>query len=190
MSAVPGCECLVLASAWVVNGFLRRRERAFKIAEIGDNMEIDEIRQCRQFAPLVADRIWAAWWRARGYDISLIADLVAANLASTAVRPFCLVAHEGGTFMGTVSCIVSDVAARPALTPWIAALWVEPEQRRKSVATALLSESMRRACAQGEPLLFLHCRSALLRFYQARGWQLFEQNAPDPGLHILSFSCP
>lgn len=70
-------------------------------------MTISEIRQCLEFAPIVVDRIWNAWWRAKGHDVSVIADLVTQNLASTSDRPFCLVAHDAGTLIGTVSCIAN-----------------------------------------------------------------------------------
>jgi GNAT superfamily N-acetyltransferase len=153
-------------------------------------MMIAEIRQCPPFAPVVIDRIWNAWWRPKGHDVSVIGSLLEKNLASKAAQPFCLVAYDGDTFIGTVSCIASDVAERPLLAPWIAALWVDPAFRRTGAASALLSKGAGRAFALGEQRLYLHCRTALQPFYEKRGWTLFERNAPVAGMHILSLTLP
>ena len=147
-------------------------------------MHILEIRQCPQFAGCVADRIWRAWWKDKGAGIEVVTALVRQNLVSEASQPFCLVAHHEEMFLGTVSVIASDVAARPALTPWVAALWVEPASRGRGTATALLQAAVVRARALGERRLFLHCADRMAGFYEARGWVLFERDAPAPGMHI------
>lgn len=49
--------------------------------------------------------------------------------------PFCLVAEEGGVYIGSVLVIENDLDARPDYTPWIAALWVEPHARKRGAAT-------------------------------------------------------
>ena len=149
-------------------------------------MHISDIRQCPQFADQVVDRIWRAWWRDKGVGVDVIAELVRQNLQSELALPLCLVAYDGDAFFGTVSLITSDVAARPALTPWVAALWVEPEARDRRIATLLLDAAVERARALGVPRLFLHCADRMVTFYEARGWSLFERDAPAPGMHILA----
>ena len=106
-------------------------------------------------------------------------------LASPEPKPFCLVAHADGVLMGTVSLIASDLAARPLLTPWIAALWVEPMYRRQGVAGALLQCAVTRAFALGESRVYLHCAIELLPFYQNRGWTFFEAAVPNPSMCIV-----
>ena len=147
--------------------------------------EIDEIRGCPEFADRVIDRIWRAWWQPRGHPRSVIETPVQRNLASCEPLPFCLVAHVGGRFLGTVSVIASDVESRPLLTPWLAALWVEPAQRRAGVAGALLQTATSRTFDLGERQLYLYCADAMRAFYERRGWRLHEPDVPAPHMCIL-----
>jgi GNAT superfamily N-acetyltransferase len=149
-------------------------------------MQIDEIRACPVFADVAVDRIWRAWWMDKGHPVSVIAEPMAGTLASAKPMPFCLIAHAGSVFMGTVSVIASDLAERPSLTPWVAALWVEPTYRKKGVATALLQSAVARAFGHGEGRIYLHCASHLLPFYAKRGWALFEAAVPNPGMCIVA----
>ncbi|MEI9926215.1 MAG: GNAT family N-acetyltransferase [Bradyrhizobium sp.] len=68
---------------------------------------------------------------------TLIANPPAENLTDTPI-PLALVAHDGDAFLGTASVIPSDLAERPQLTPWIAAVWVEPQARRHGTGSALV----------------------------------------------------
>ena len=52
--------------------------------------------------------------------------------------PFALVAHDDATFLGTASVIASDLEDLPQYTPWVAAVWVEPKQRKRRVGRALV----------------------------------------------------
>ena len=149
-------------------------------------LAIDDLRQQPQLAQHVIDRIWRAWWQPKGHAISVIHDAVQRNLISLAPTPFCLVAHRAGQFLGTVSLIACDLPDRAELTPWVAALWVEPGVRNSGVATALLDACTAQAAISGERCIYLHCRHHLQPFYEQRGWNVFVLNAHDDGMHILA----
>src|SRR5260370_26754350 len=93
---------------------------------------ISDLRQCPEFFDIVADRSWQAWWRADGHPLDYISGRLRENMNATPI-PFALVAHDGETFLGMASVIASDLAERPQLTPWVAAVWVEPQARRPGV---------------------------------------------------------
>ncbi|MGB8401802.1 GNAT family N-acetyltransferase, partial [Bradyrhizobium sp.] len=109
---------------------------------------ISDLRQRPHFVDTVADRIWQAWWRADGYPLDYISGRVRENMAATPI-PFALVAHDGETFLGTCSVIESDLAERPQLTPWVAAVWVEQAARRRGVGAALVDRAARDGFALG-----------------------------------------
>ena len=88
-------------------------------------MKIDDLRQQPHFADAVVDRIWRAFWEKMGHPVERVSIPVGRNLASTEAKPFCLIAHANGTFLGSASLIASDVDNRPLLTPWVAAVWVK-----------------------------------------------------------------
>lgn len=149
-------------------------------------MRIDDVRQCPELAETAIDRIWRAWWKDTSFAVEQIRDPVEAMLRSPDALPCCLIAHVDSEFLGTVSVIASDVEARPELSPWVAALWVEPSHRRSGIATALLEAAVSRAFAQGFDRIFLHSAEQRRPFYEARGWQLFEGGVPEPDMHIFA----
>ena len=102
---------------------------------------------------------------------------------SEAPIPLALVAHDGGAFLGTASVIASDLAERPQLTPWVAAVWVEPEARGRGIGAALVDRATRDCFAVGVSRAYLCARPRMSRFYEALGWSIFERKV---GKHQLS----
>jgi GNAT superfamily N-acetyltransferase len=84
----------------------------------------------------------------------------------------------------------SDEPARPELTPWLAALWVDEAMRKQGVATALLSEATRRSAALGVERLYLSARPALRGFYTKLGWQPIEDNVGEARLTVHRYIIP
>src|ERR1700676_3086735 len=126
---------------------------------------LSDLRQRPEFFDTVADRIWRAWCGAHAYPLDYIAGRLRENMSAAPI-PFALVAHDGETFLGTVSVIVSDLAGRPQWTPWVAAVWVEPQSRGRGIGGAYL-------CARPQ-------RSS---FYERLGWLAIEREV---GPHQLS----
>ena len=149
-------------------------------------MRIEDIRQAREFAETVIDRIWHAWWKDKGHLLEVIRANFETLIRSNDPLPCCLVARTESLFLGMVLVIWDDLEERPALSPWIAALWVEPEYRQTGIATALLTDAVARCRAEGVKQVFLHSYGTNRPFYEARGFTLFEAGVPDPTMHILS----
>src|ERR1700760_3699843 len=101
---------------------------------------ISDLRQQPQFFDPVADRIWQAWWQPNGHPLEYITGRLKENLQDTPI-PLALVAHHGGTFLGTASLIASDLDERPELTPWVAAVWVEEIARGHGIGAALIERA-------------------------------------------------
>jgi N-acetylglutamate synthase-like GNAT family acetyltransferase len=90
--------------------------------------------------------------------------------------PFALVAEHEGAVCGTALVIDSDLAERPEITPWLAALWVDEAMRRCGVAASLLEEGCRRSQVLGIDRLHLCSRAPLQGFYTRLGWTIVEEN--------------
>jgi len=112
------------------------------------------------------------------------------NLTSTEAKPFSLIAHANGTFLGAASLIASDVDNRSLLTPWVAAVWVEAGYRGRGIGTSRVEAVVKRAFALGERELFLHCAESRRPFYEKRAWQLLERGVPTSDMHILRRQAP
>nr|WP_246728474.1 GNAT family N-acetyltransferase [Microvirga terricola] len=117
----------------------------------------------------------------------MLTGLVRQSLGPDAI-PTALVAHEGDRFLGTVSVIACDEESRPQYTPWIAALWVEPEARQRGIGAALVEKAAEMAFATGAERLYLLAGAHRRAFYEARGWAILEEDVPKPGMFILTRS--
>jgi GNAT superfamily N-acetyltransferase len=136
---------------------------------------ISDLRQRPAFFDTVADRIWQAWWKPDNHPFDLIAGHLRENMADTPI-PLALVAHDGDSFLGTASVIPSDLAERPQLTPWIAAVWVEPQARQRGVGSALVNRAAQDCFALGFERAYLCARPQRSAFYEGLDWIPIERN--------------
>jgi N-acetylglutamate synthase-like GNAT family acetyltransferase len=143
---------------------------------------ISDLRQWPKFFDTVADRIWQAWWQPNGYPLDYISTRLRENMEATPI-PFALVAHDGEKFLGTSSVIASDLEERPQLSPWIAAVWVEEDARRRGIGAALVNRAAQDCFALGVSRAYLCARPRMTGFYEALGWSVVERKV---GPHHLS----
>jgi predicted N-acetyltransferase YhbS len=137
--------------------------------------DIVNLRDAPQFFPQVADRIWRAWWEPGGTTLAELEGKLSEVAAATDF-PFTLVATADDGFVGTVTAIASDLDERPDLTPWIAALWVEPDFRRTGVARKLVESATQAMFDQDHPQVYLYANAPMRAFYLGLGWTLLEES--------------
>ncbi|MEH2512350.1 N-acetylglutamate synthase-like GNAT family acetyltransferase [Nitrobacteraceae bacterium AZCC 1564] len=147
-------------------------------------MTISDLRQQPAFFDAVADRIWRAWWKDRGFVIGYIADRLRENMAPEPI-PFALVAHDGETFLGTASVIASDLEDRPQYTPWVAAVWVEPEYRKQRIGRTLVGRAAGDAFALGIDRVYLCAPKMRRNFYLRQGWTPVEEEVGERSLTVF-----
>ena len=115
--------------------------------------------------------------------MSLLTGLVQENLGAGPI-PTALVAHDGDRFIGTVSIIACDEDTRPQYTPWMAALWVEPEDRGRGIGAALVDRAAEFAFSAGARRVYLLTGPHRRSFYEGLGWSVRE--ALKDGMVILT----
>lgn len=145
---------------------------------------ITDLRERPEFFDTVARRIWQAWWEAEGASLDSISGRLRENMSDTPI-PFALVAHDGGAFLGTASVIASDLAERPKLTPWVAAVWVEEKARGHGVGAALVVRAVEDCFALGIVRTHLCARPRMSGFYEKLGWTLLERQVGRNGLDVF-----
>ncbi len=133
-----------------------------------------DLRERSGFAPILADRIWRAWWEARGVPLEHVAARVAENLGPGPI-PSAFVAHDGGRFLGTASAITHDMDERPQYTPWVAAVWVERDARGEGLGSALVRHAAAAIFRAGWPRAYLAAAPRRRSFYEGLGWQVLEE---------------
>ncbi len=147
-------------------------------------VEILDLREKPQFFDGVADRIWNAWWRQSGASLNDVETALSAVVSSVGF-PFTLIAVEGDDFAGTVTCIETDISARPQLGPCVAALWVEPARRGCGLGNRLVEAALERLVAAGFEDAYLAARRPLRSYYRGLGWHLVEEEVGDDSLDIF-----
>jgi GNAT superfamily N-acetyltransferase len=135
---------------------------------------ISDLRQRPEFFDTVADRIWQAWWKPDGHPLDYISGRLHETMNAAPI-PLALVAFEGEKFLGTASVIASDLAERPQLSPWVAAVWVETQARRRGVGAALVNRAVQDCFALGIGRVYLCARPQLSGFYEGLGWTAVER---------------
>jgi GNAT superfamily N-acetyltransferase len=145
---------------------------------------ISDLRQRPEFFDTVADRIWRASWKGSGTPLDYISGRLLENLNAEPI-PIALVAHDGAEFLGTASVIASDLEQRPHHTPWVAAVWVEPQARLRGIGGALVERATRDCFALGFARAYLCARPALTGFYERLGWIPIERDVGEHGLTVF-----
>jgi GNAT superfamily N-acetyltransferase len=153
---------------------------------VSGNITISDLRAVPHFAADIADRVWRAWWKPKGVPLEHIAGLVQENLGLSPL-PLALVAHQGSTFIGTASVIACDMDERPDYAPWVAAVWVDPQFRRRGIGGEIVRHAARAALMTGVDSIYLCALPAKRTFYQGLGWSLHEQNVGDHRLDVFTF---
>ncbi len=138
-------------------------------------IDLVNLRDAPEFFPEVADRIWRAWWKPGGDPLAEL-ERQLSDVTAAMDFPFNFVALADGRFAGTVTAIPSDLDERPELTPWVAALWVEPKFRRMGIAKMLVEQAVQTLFTLQHPQVYLYAAPALRELYLALGWTLFEPN--------------
>lgn len=148
------------------------------------SFSISDLRQQPAFFDAVADRIWQAWWKERGFPIDYITGRLRETMNAELI-PFALVAHDGETFLGTASVIASDLEDRPHYTPWVAAVWVEPEYRQQRIGRALVARAAGDAFALGIDRVYLCAAKIRRNFYLQQGWTPIEEEVGERGVTLF-----
>ena len=140
------------------------------------DLTIDYLANRPEFVDKLARLSWAEWqhiYQQRGQTFE---DALKnyRERTNTDWLPLALVAVHGEQLVGTVSLKFRDLDTRPDLDPWLGALFVIPEWRRRGVASLL----MRRAVEEAKRLklgkLFLWSSSAE-ELYLKLGWQAVDR---------------
>ena len=93
--------------------------------------------------------------------------------------PFTIVAFENGTPVGSCCVIENDCVHRPQYTPWVAAVFVREEHRRRGIASSILQEAFRAAQRGHLKGLYLDCHVETAPLYEKSGWKVLEREVGD-----------
>lgn len=90
--------------------------------------------------------------------------------------PTVVIAFTDSTLLGSAMLIAHDMDTRMELSPWLAGVFVAPEQRRRGIGAALVQRVIQEASGIGIQRLYLYTPAAE-QFYARRGWLVVERTS-------------
>ena len=121
----------------------------------------------------VAKWIFDEFWADRnGYTMEQLIDLLK-DASRPDQMPLSLLAWVEHEPAGTVNLIENDDAERRHLRPWVAALFVRPDNRRRGVGSALVRSLLDRANRLSIPVVYLGTENP--QFYERIGATVHER---------------
>jgi predicted N-acetyltransferase YhbS len=153
-------------------------------------MEIVPLSSCPHFVPVLAHWAYLHWYLHRNVRFSAVeADYK--RRANESVLPISWVALERGMPIGMVSLKEYDLQSHRQLTPWLSALYVIPQFRKKGVGEGLIARVIAFATEKGYHAVHLftdHRNTAYLSgYYEKRGWMLIERAFDNDGNYTEIF---
>lgn len=115
-----------------------------------------------------------------------------ASIITTSQRegemPLTFVAVEGEKLVGTVGLWRCDLISRQDLYPWLAALYIDENQRRHGLGAKLQQHVIEHVRELGYPQLYLY--SACKGYYERFGWQYIGDGLdyPNTPVHLYQFT--
>ena len=88
--------------------------------------------------------------------------------------PTVIIAHESEMLVGSAMLVDHDMDIRMELSPWLAGVYVRPENRGSGIGTALVRRVVQEAAVLNIRKLYLYTPDRE-KFYQRLGWSTHER---------------
>ncbi len=142
------------------------------------NLEVKQLSECPECLAAVGTWIYEEWWRKPDNTPEVVFAQLRTHTGRDRV-PFTVVALADGVPVGSCSVIENDCVHRRQYTPWVAAVYVRPEMRRRGIASMVLREAAAIADRIGLAGLYIDCLAVTAPVYEKNGWQIHEREVGD-----------
>jgi predicted N-acetyltransferase YhbS len=127
-----------------------------------------------EFVPTVAEWHHREWGYLRPGDSIENRIIRLRECCGRSDVPITFVACLGTQPLGSAMLIPHDMDTRMQYSPWLAGVFVDPNERGRGIGRALTLHVMRVAVARGFSILYLYTPSAE-SFYAKLGWNVLER---------------
>ncbi|HEX8168794.1 MAG TPA: GNAT family N-acetyltransferase [Beijerinckiaceae bacterium] len=148
-----------------------------------------DLRHHPEHAAAVAAWVHREWWSGSAVSLAALTEWAEGCAASNGF-PGVLVAVSQGRAIGSVFLHGTEAEDRPAFTPYLGALYVEPSWRRQGVGRALVQAVERHAAGLGFDRLYLNAVPSRTSFYEPLGWKVVERAYGPHRLNIMRRALP
>ena len=142
------------------------------------HIELKQLSECPEHLLAVGTWIYEEWWKRRNNSSEDVLRWLGTHTEKDRV-PFTVVALAAGNPVGSCCVIENDCAHRPQYAPWVAAVYVKPEFRRRGLASRVLQEAATIAARARVEGLYIDCHVKTVPVYEKSGWTIFEREVGD-----------
>ena len=150
-------------------------------------MKIEHITDNPQYLEMVSKWIYKEFIENIRQDIDYEFVLTAFSNRKKDAIPMTLIAIEDDECLGTITLFANDLKNRMDLTPWLGALYVNENHRKKGVAKKLIEELMLKTEELGFETIYLRTEHAS-NYYLKLGWEFLFKANDELGLETEVFS--
>ena len=141
-------------------------------------LALKQLSECPEHLEIVGLWIHNEWWSKRYDSPEIVLNWLRMHKKLDAV-PYSVVALAEGEPVGSCCVIENDCIHRPQYAPWVAAVYVKPEFRRRGIASKILHEAASIAARAGVKCLFIDCLAVTAPVYEKNGWAIHEREVGD-----------
>src|SRR5437762_11823833 len=135
---------------------------------------LKQLSECPEHLETVGLWIHNEWWSKRYDSPEVVLSWLRMHKTLDAV-PYSVVALTEGEPVGSCCVIENDCVHRPQYAPWVAAVYVRPEFRRRGIASMILQEAASVAARAGVKCLFIDCLAVTAPVSEKSGWAIHER---------------
>jgi GNAT superfamily N-acetyltransferase len=147
-----------------------RKMSSSSIREGLDLIQVSDLRLAPHLIFTIAQWHFEHWGPLTGAESLDCYAKVLANATTCELLPRVLIAEKDGRLLGSVNLVACDCQIYPDLTPWLAQLFVTPNERTLGVGRALVQAAEREARVLGFSTLYLFTSGTLPSYYRRQGW--------------------
>lgn len=129
-------------------------------------MNIIEISERTDLIDKAVDYFWKCWGNDNNFQF--YKDCIVNSLDKKKSLPKFYILLKDEEIIASYALLTNDIISRQDLYPWLACLFVNPENRNKGIAEQLLHHGLQETKNKGFESLFLS--SDLENFYERKGW--------------------
>ncbi len=150
------------------------------------SFRIENLMDNKNFIPVVADWIFSEFiqGKARGVHKSDIVQSL--NSRNREKLPITYIGIYESECIATISIFTNDLKEREDLSPWLAALYVSEQYRKKGYAKGLIEYVVNKTYQLGYKKLYLRTETAS-EYYKKLGWSEIFDTIDENGLPTKVF---
>lgn len=139
---------------------------------------LKQLSECPEHLETVGRWIYEEWWSKRCDSPEVVRNWLRTHTEPDAV-PYSVIALADGEPVGSCCVIENDCIYRPEYAPWVAAVYVRPDFRRRGIASMILHEAAAIAARARIKGLFIDCLAVTASVYEKNGWRIYEREVGD-----------